>query len=225
MKAIDRILYLLKTRGPQTTQFLADDLQLTSMGVRRHLDHLLETGLLCFDEQSKAHNPGRPTRYWALTERGHQRFPDRHSDLNLQLIQQVKNLFGDEGLDRLIQAREHQALEIYQARMGQVTEVAGVNEGVGAANLADKIAALAQVRCEEGYMAQVQQDANGTWLLSENHCPICAAAKECQQFCRSELAMFQTLLQPLASVAREEHLLSGARRCAYRIVAISSDVK
>ncbi len=222
MKAIERILYLLKTRGPQTTQFLADDLQLTSMGVRRHLDNLLEMGLLCFDEQSKAPNPGRPTRYWSLTERGHQRFPDRHSDLNLQLIQQVKSIFGDAGLDRLIQARENQALEMYQARLSAVAGEAGE---VGDAYLATKIAALAQVRCEEGYMAEVQQDEHGAWLLSENHCPICVAAKECQQFCRSELAMFQTLLQPQASVQRTEHLLTGARRCAYRIVPVSTTLQ
>jgi predicted ArsR family transcriptional regulator len=50
----------------------------------------------------------------------------------------------------------------------------------------------------------------------ENHCPICAAARACQGFCRSELALFEMLLAP-ARVVRVEHLLEGARRCAYRI--------
>lgn len=206
MKTTEHILFLLKTRGPQTTQFLADELELTSMGARRHLDSLVEAGLLGFDERSQG--VGRPTRYWELTELGHQRFPDRHSDLNLQLIQQVKSIFGDEGLNRLIAGREDQARGIYQARLAD------------APDLAAKIEALAAVRREEGYMAQARQDTDGSWMLIENHCPICAAAKECQQFCRSELALFQQLLQSLATVQREEHILAGARRCAYRIVAV-----
>lgn len=206
MKTTEHILFLLKTRGPQTTQFLADELELTSMGARRHLDSLVEAGLLGFDERSQG--VGRPTRYWELTELGHQRFPDRHSDLNLQLIQQVKSIFGDEGLNRLIAGREDQARGIYQARLAD------------APDLAAKIEALAAVRREEGYMAQARQDTDGSWVLIENHCPICAAAKECQQFCRSELALFQQLLQSLATVQREEHILAGARRCAYRIVAV-----
>lgn len=51
--------------------------------------------------------------------------------------------------------------------------------------------------------------------------PICAAASQCQGFCRAELRMFSTLLGQFAEVERVEHLLSGARRCAYRIRPIS----
>jgi predicted ArsR family transcriptional regulator len=32
------------------------------------------------------------------------------------------------------------------------------------------------------------------YFLIENHCPICAAATECQGFCRAELSNFQSLL-------------------------------
>jgi predicted ArsR family transcriptional regulator len=58
---------------------------------------------------------------------------------------------------------------------------------------------------------------NGALTLVENHCPICAAAQTCQGLCRDELALFQALL-PDAEVERVEHLLEGARRCAYRVV-------
>lgn len=47
--------------------------------------------------------------------------------------------------------------------------------------------------------------------------PICAAASHCQGFCRAELDMFRDLLGAAAVVDRIEHLLAGARRCAYRI--------
>jgi predicted ArsR family transcriptional regulator len=203
MKTREQILFLLKTRGAQSTQWLAEALEMTLMGARGHLQGLQESGLLDFEERQEG--KGRPTRYWQLTEAGHSRFPDRHSDLTVGIIHQVQTLFGQEGLQRLIDAREAQALHTYQARLATCTDLAG------------RVQALAALRHEEGYMAEVLPQPDGSWLLVENHCPICAAAKQCQQFCRSELQLFQTLLGPKASVVRAEHLLAGARRCAYQI--------
>ena len=65
-------------------------------------------------------------------------------------------------------------------------------------------------------MAEVRGEGRGRWLLVENHCPICAAARACQGFCRSELSVLQALL-PDCAIERVDHVLAGARRCAYRI--------
>jgi predicted ArsR family transcriptional regulator len=124
------------------------------------------------------------------------------------LITHVKTLFGEAGLHQLIDARESQARVSYAARMQ------------AAPDLAARLQALAAIRREEGYMAEVRQEPDGSWVLAENHCPICAAATQCQQFCRSELALFQQLLGPEVNVRRDEHILAGARRCAYRIQLI-----
>jgi predicted ArsR family transcriptional regulator len=69
-------------------------------------------------------------------------------------------------------------------------------------------------------MAEILPHEEGGFLLVENHCPICAAAKECQQFCRSELAIFQKSLGDACVVERTEHLQSGARRCVYWVKPI-----
>jgi predicted ArsR family transcriptional regulator len=66
-------------------------------------------------------------------------------------------------------------------------------------------------------MAEWRTDDDGSLLLVENHCPICAAAATCQGFCRSELEVFQDVLGPSVAIERIEHILAGARRCAYRI--------
>ncbi len=66
-------------------------------------------------------------------------------------------------------------------------------------------------------MADVQELPGRSWILAENHCPICAAARACQGFCRYELDMFCELLGPDVVVERVEYILSGGRRCAYRI--------
>lgn len=203
MNTADQILFLLKTRGPRTAQQLAELLDLTSMGVRRHLEAAAEAGLV--GHEDVAEKVGRPSRRWLLTEAGHARFPDRHADLTLTLITQVRSLFGEEGMDKLIVARE------------KVSEAAYRDAVAAAPDLAQRVEALALARDAEGYMAEVERADDGSLLLVENHCPICAAARECQNFCRSELEVFQRVLGPNASVERAEHLLSGARRCVYRI--------
>jgi predicted ArsR family transcriptional regulator len=70
-------------------------------------------------------------------------------------------------------------------------------------------------------MAEWQREKDGSFTFVENHCPICAAAKACQGLCRSELEVFQRALGEGAHVERTSHILTGARRCAYRITAKS----
>jgi predicted ArsR family transcriptional regulator len=112
---------------------------------------------------------------------------------------------GPGALDTLIAAREEEAEQAYRKRLGP------------ARALGERIQALAAIRREEGYMARAEPAAEGAWVLVEDHCPICAAATRCQGFCRSELALFQRCLGPGVRVERTEHLLSGARRCAYLV--------
>ncbi|MET0322976.1 MAG: metalloregulator ArsR/SmtB family transcription factor [Duganella sp.] len=209
MNTADHTLFLIKTRGPQTAQQLARLLDLTSMGARRQLEAWQEKGMLTYEDVAEeTDRPGRPARRWLLTEAGHARFPDRHADLTVQLIDQVRTLFGDAGLDQLIAAREATSEQQYRQHLQ------------GALALPDRVAALVQARTVEGYMAAVETRADGALLLVENHCPICAAARQCQKFCRSELALFQRVLGSGCSVGRVEHMLDGARRCVYVIKPI-----
>lgn len=202
----EQTLFLLKMRGPQTAQQLAALLDITSMGARRQLEAAQGRGLVAFEDL--ADKVGRPSRRWALTGEGHARYPDRHADLTLELIAQVKTLFGDEGLDKLIVARQRSSEAAY-ARLVDLRLELGL-----------RVDSLARARDGEGYMAHAEPQDDGSVLLVENHCPICAAATACQNFCRSELAIFQRVLGDDCKVERSEYLLDGGRRCVYRIMPV-----
>ncbi|MEJ6519554.1 transcriptional regulator [Shewanella bicestrii] len=206
MKTTDKIIQLLKLHGPLTAKTLAEELTLTTMGVRQHLQALEDAGDV--DIEDRVEGRGRPTRYWGLTEQSRTHFADRHSELSLQLIDSVKMIFGDQGLDKLIEHREQTALQQYRSAMHGMTDIAS------------RLTKLVELRTLEGYMA-TQEQADGVFWLLENHCPICSAATKCQNFCRSELQQFQQLFADIATVSREEHIIDGARRCAYRIVPLS----
>lgn len=202
----EELLLTLKQRGPQPAKVLAEQLSITTMGVRQHLAALNEKGLV--EELAEVHRGrGRPVKPWGLTDKAHQRFPDAHSQITVELITSVRDVFGEKGLDSLIDKRTQQTLAHYRQAMDKE------------ASLAKKVKTLATLRSAEGYMAEAQKQNPSTWLLVENHCPICTAASACQGFCRSELETFQSLFKKIAVVERTEHILQGARRCAYTIRA------
>ena len=198
----ERVLMQLKSRGPQTAQDIADAFDISVMGAHKALGSLGCAGLVRHEDVAEGR--GRPRRVFILTEAGHNRFPDRHAELNAELIDMIRTEFGQAGLDRLIATREARQKARYAA-----------NDAVG---IAEKLEALAGMRAAEGYMARVETLADGGLLLIEDHCPICAAASACKGLCTSELAIFRDLFGAEAEVTREEHLMGGGRRCTYKIV-------
>ena len=194
----DRLLQALKSRGPQAAATLAAACAITPMGAHKRLQDLQAQGLV--EAHDETGSVGRPKRIWRLSSAGHARFPDRHSDL----IAQMLGLMEPSALEALIEQREAQMLQQYSAAVAACKTVAA------------RVRALAALRHAEGYMARAEKHGRD-WLLIEDHCPICAAATACQNFCRSELALFQQVLGADVEVSRAEHLLAGARRCVYRI--------
>jgi predicted ArsR family transcriptional regulator len=202
----ERILGLIKRRGPQRVSDVSAALGITNEAARQQLARLAQLALVV--ATSERHGVGRPAREWQLTAAGHARFPDRHAELTLSLLDAVRDEFGSVAIDRMIGRREAEMRHTYARAL----------EGV--AGTASRVDALAAMRTREGYMAEVAIDGDA-WILIENHCPICAAATACQGFCRSELDVFRNVLGERVTVERTDHLLAGARRCAYRI----NDVK
>lgn len=205
-KSQDRILHRLKARGPQSVKILSKQLDMTSMGIRQHLADLEKKGLVA-QTQEERQTRGRPVHLWKLSKHGHARFPDKHSQAIVELIDVTRSTLGQEGLNQLIDKRNDKIEAHYRAELDSV-----------APELQQRIEKLAQLRSDEGFMAEVRLLPDG-WMLIENHCPIYSAATSCQQFCAAELAVFQRLFEKDATVTRTDYLLAGARRCAYKITA------
>lgn len=200
----DRILSTLKTRGALGIPDIAKVLNVTVEAVRQQMAKLEAEGLV--DSESRSSGRGRPTQIWRLTGEGHKRFPDTHAEMTVQMISAVISVFGQKGMDQLIGAREATMRANYTEAMR------------GARSLKTRLERLAEIRSREGYMAEFRPDEQGNgFLFIENHCPICTAAQACTGFCRSELQLFDEVLGPDVSVSRVEHVLAGARRCAYRV--------
>ena len=180
---------------------LARRLGLTPMAVRQHLYGLQREKLVTAEERPV--KIGRPAKHWQLTRAADRLFPDAYAELNVALIGAVGDAFGTSGMQRVLASRLASQRAAYRARIP------------ASAPLAARLRALARVRTEEGYMAEVRREGGG-YLFIENHCPICAAANACQGFCSTELDLFQAVLGDVR-VERAEHILAGDRRCVYRV--------
>ena len=201
----DRILFSLKTRGPAETLMLATTLAISRQAALKHLERLVADGLVTHSDERRG--VGRPRRTWSLTEAAQARFPDTHAQLTLEMLEAVRAEFGEDGVERLIVRREAATAVAYATALKPLTK------------LEARVARLTALRTAEGYMADWSADPDGGFTLVVHHCPICAAATLCQGFCRAELEVFREVLGQDVTVERTDHILAGARRCAYRITA------
>ncbi len=198
------ILDFLKRNGAVSATLLAKELGVTAMAVRQHLYALQDQKMVT--TTSQAGQRGRPVKLWALTAEAQDLFPNAHQDLAVELLNHMSSAFGEQGLHTIIDRHSQSQTKTYAAALQ------GINR------LSDRLQQLALIRSSEGYMAEVQADGDD-WLFIENHCPICAAARQCTHLCSNELQVFQSVLGPELTITREEHILQGPRRCLYRIKA------
>ncbi|ODT72182.1 MAG: transcriptional regulator [Pelagibacterium sp. SCN 63-23] len=204
----ERILMALKMQGSLSASALGERLGTSSEAARQQLVRLAEDGLV--EAQSAATGVGRPTQIWSLAPAAQARFPDTHAALTVQLLDIVRSHMGEAALDTIIAAREAETRSAYEKAIA------------AAPDLKARVATLADLRSREGYMAAWTEQPDGTLLLIENHCPICAAAIACQGFCRAELDVFRSVLGPDVEVERQDHIVAGGRRCSYTIKAQSN---
>ena len=197
------ITKLLKTEGPIDSAQLAARLGLTAMAVRQHLYALQREGLVAAEERPVP--IGRPAKFWRLTREADHLFPEAYAELSVALIDSVKDAFGEEGLERVLTSRCARQRTDYARQIKPADP------------LARKLRNLAKLRTEEGYMAEIKKEDDGSFLLVENHCPICAAANACQGFCSTELDLFRSVLGLGVTVERAEHIIKGDHRCVYKI--------
>jgi predicted ArsR family transcriptional regulator len=197
------LVHLLKQEGPLDAQELAARLHVSAMAVRQHLYALHAEQLVTYHETPRPR--GRPAKRWQLTPAADRLFPEAYAELTLSLLTTIMEAFGKTGLERLLALRSRQQAAAYGAQMR------------GHDTLPQRLAALATIRTDEGYMAEVQSQADGSFILLEKHCPICAAAVACTGLCGKELEVFQEVLGAGITIERTEHIVAGAPRCAYRV--------
>ncbi len=194
-----QILDLLKRRGRATVEEIAATLSITPMGVRRHLGALENANLVRIEIERRP--MGRPTYVYKLTEEADVLFPKAYHHLVLDLLECLAAQEGVERVDELFERRKERWLATYAPRLEGKT-------------LEERVAEVARIMSENGYMARWQRTEKG-YVLTEHNCAIYHVARVYSQPCRTELAFIRELLG--VDVTRVNHIASGGTCCSYVI--------
>jgi predicted ArsR family transcriptional regulator len=186
-----------------TVTELADELGISGMGVRRHLDGLAAVGLAERGACEK-HGVGRPPTGWRLTARGMELLPRRYDTFAIQLLDDLSEHVGNDAIAAALRRRTDMLVSQYAAELS------------GTTTLEERVDGLARIRDEAGYMAECHADGD-TMVLVENNCAVHKVAERYPAVCAMELALFREVLGPEVEVIRVAHTVSGDAVCAYRI--------
>ncbi|PZS35114.1 MAG: transcriptional regulator [Pseudonocardiales bacterium] len=190
----DAVARLVLERGPQSAAALAGQLGLSPAAIRRHLDALVNDGLLveCEPRRVVSRGRGRPARTYAITDEGRAVFPHGYDDLATTALRYLRTHGGE---DAVVAFAEHRAESLAESLSADVDPTAPD---------AERAEALAESLTSHGYAATTESAAAGVQLC-QHHCPVAHVAAEFPELCEAETRAFErvlgTYVQRLATIA------------------------
>jgi len=200
------VLYAVRRRGEASAEQVAEQLGVSASGARQHLSALVDDGLLEATEVVRdVAKRGRRALVYSVTAAADQLFPKAYGELANELLGYVAAADRDL-LDQLFAQRREHRIEGARMRLARKRGLSG------------KVAELTRILDEDGYLASFEKVGPGVYRIVEHNCAIWAVAERYGQACTSELDFIRTVLDGV-DVERVEHMVAGARRCAYEVTA------
>lgn len=192
-------MFELKKARRLTAKDLAARLDISLNAVRHHLKELEAEALVEYERQHRG--VGAPAFAYRLTSAGEELFPRRYEATLSDLLDHVVEREGRAG-----------AVAALEARYAALTR--RLQEELAGASPAERMAALARLLTDDGYMAEADA-SSGSGTLIEHNCAVQAVAERFPEICAAEARFLSAVLG--AEVQRQEHILSGCSACEYRV--------
>jgi predicted ArsR family transcriptional regulator len=212
-KTRDQVARAILESGPASAVELAKRLKITPAGIRRHLDSLIDEGVLTSREPYQGaalKGRGRPSKVFVMTDSGREKFEHSYDDLAVAALKFMSSKNG-----------AHLVKEFAQVRAAEI-ERKGLEIKNSNKNINEKSKALAKLLTKEGFAASTRKKGMGEEVC-QHHCPIAHVASEFPELCEAETAAFSVILgthvQRLATIAH------GDGVCTTFIPAINSTKK
>lgn len=209
------ILFALRRDGPLSPDDLVGRLGISRTAVLQQLRALESSGLV--GRHAVRHGVGRPRHLYEVTPEAQSAFPSSYDRLSEGLLEAIETIGGRALLNEVFRTRRAKLAARARQRLREA--------GLADAPLAERVAVLARIQDEAGYLAssEVVSGPGGEPLvrLYEYNCAIHAVATCHPDACRCEIGWFRDVLG--AQVVRETHIAAGARSCTYRIEELPAD--
>ncbi len=195
-----QILEILKRRGEITVQELSEELELTSVTVRHHLEILRSEGYITDPEVRRSSRPGRPRYVYRLTSMAADLFPTNYSGLAAALLQ---------ALDKVEPEQKEEVLEetAEQLAAGAIDELPEDRE--------ERLDAVVTYLKQLGFVSRWDKNEHSEYYLYICNCPYHYVAQRHPETCNIDMYLLEKLLR--ADLKREQGLASEDALCGYRI--------
>jgi predicted ArsR family transcriptional regulator len=201
----EKIILLLKKRGPMAIDELSKELSITSMGIRQHLLSLERRGLI--EYMTKRQGIGRPAFLYKLTAKADDLFPKEYDKFMVNLFHDIEKNDGREKIDEILKWRRNRIVR-------DAREVLADKKSIG-----EKIYALRDILEADGYFPEISE-SNTHYILKLFNCPIFKLASEYKEVCRHDLQMFREMIGK--DLIREGCINSGNPSCTYTLPKTAS---
>jgi len=207
-EAAERVARALLEAGPSTAADLAESLEMTPAGVRRHLSALVDEGLVVAHERAPygptpKRGRGRPGSVFTLTAAGRSACDQAYDGLALAALRFLAAEYGDTAVEAFAADRARQLAGSVRTTDGTATPQ----------DVADALSTA-------GYAAVVEPLGDVAVQLCQHHCPVVDAAREFPVFCEAETTELSRVLG--RHVTRLATLAHGDEVCTAVIAAESS---
>ncbi len=202
-----QILELIKRHDEVCVNFLSNELEITHMAVRKHLNKL-EKDQLITTHQTKQ-SVGRPVTLYRLAKAGKELFPQNYGAMSVEFLEDIEAIDGKEKVDMLFQRREERLKQKYEKRIASKS------------TFKEKVAELESIQLENGYMVESKEMNDQEIEFIEYNCPIFEIANKYKKACECELSLFKNVLG-VDSIERTTCMSDGDHKCRYIIKSNSS---
>jgi len=196
-----KILNVLKKDHRCTMKEIMVYFTISEIAVRKQIHELEQRGFI--RKISNKQDIGRPYYMYELTTKGHKTFPNQYEKLPLELLQDLEALQGTEMVDRLLKKRMEREASFFQDEI--VTH-----------DFDEKIAEVARLQDEKGYMVEYDQQADGSYEMKNFNCPILNIASSYNHICTHEKSMLQEIF-PDSHVESHACITDGDHFCKWAI--------
>lgn len=194
------IVDILKEQGQATVDELAEQLSLTPMTVRHHLNVLQSQGLVGATQLRYRRSAGRPRHVYTLTEEGDDLFPANYHGLAIRLLDEIEEEVGEDKLRRIFR------------RVGE--RLAGEAPDMKGLPMVERVARVADFLTGKGFISRWEKVEDG-YALHQFNCPYRRVSRDHSEVCHMDMALISALLG--VEPKRVPGTASSGEHCTYFI--------
>ncbi|TFG69820.1 MAG: ArsR family transcriptional regulator [Anaerolineales bacterium] len=195
-----QILEILKRLGEVTVQELSNELQLTSVTVRHHLEILRSEGYITEPQIRHSSRPGRPRYVYKLTSTAADLFPNNYSGLASALLDSIRECVSPDDQDII---------------MEKAAQYMTQNAGTLPVAIDDRLSSAVTFLNQHGYTSRWGKDDNNDYVIYVSSCPYHHVSQEHDQTCQVDAHIINLLTGGGAT-----RILTGAKDgglCVYKV--------